>query len=194
MSYSHFHFEISQHILLTIMAYLQHDSDLRILATLTFVRETSMSFRQPRMVCSNGISVKLPDLIDDDRLSDELSKNNIQPEDQPSLMEYYNSTIRLDGILGEALEKAEAKTLPSTKVMCKLRGILELDNSIMKGRQSLPPHLKYKTAFEKLRDAPRSSRYSRSLSTAVLQVSQTIPARDMELNIARDLCTQDSSS
>ena len=95
------------------------------------------------MISSHSCTIKLPSPIDDDRLSDELSNINTQPSDCPSLMEYYIFTIRLYGILGEALDKLESRTPSSTKSVNSVHDILELDTQIMEWRESLPSYLKH---------------------------------------------------
>ena len=118
---------------------------------LTACREVSMSFGRKLMAPGIGRSPRLPDPIDDDRLSNEPGKWEAQPNGLPSLIESFIQTAKLYDILDELLDREELHE-PITPVNdghassggpSNIRTLLDLDNMIMEWRDQLPSHLRY---------------------------------------------------
>lgn len=107
-----------------------------------------MSFGQPLMIPASGKGIKLPEAIDDERLSDEVGKLNAQPKDIPSLLEYYIQTIRLYDILGQVLSREELNVRMVSEAPPNMQAILSLDTQIMEWRDRLPTYLKYDSLSE----------------------------------------------
>ena len=95
------------------------------------------------MIPASKKSIKLPAAIDDNRLSDEVGKVNSQPNNLPSLLEYYVQTIKLNDILGQVLDREEPSTQTLSETTLGSQAILSLDTKIMKWRDRLPTYLKY---------------------------------------------------
>lgn len=106
-------------------------------------REISMSFEQPLMIPAYRATIRLPEAVDDDRLSDEIGKWNVQPKSLPSLLEYYIQTIKLYTILRQVLDRQERTGGRSQEEPSDNRAMLSLDSEIMTWRGSLPTYLKY---------------------------------------------------
>ncbi|KAH7038961.1 fungal-specific transcription factor domain-containing protein [Macrophomina phaseolina] len=113
-------------------------------------KEVAMSFGRAPMVAANTKS-KLPEAIDDDRLSDEAAKWNYQPSGLPSLLESYIETIKLYDILGHVLCRDELQESRSARnstgkpspATLYIRAILDMDTMIMEWWDSLPRYLKH---------------------------------------------------
>ncbi|KAJ9632943.1 hypothetical protein H2204_007511 [Knufia peltigerae] len=109
--------------------------------------EVAMTFAQPLMIPAVGKAVKLPEAIDDCRLSDEVGKWNVQPKELPSLLEYYVHALKLYDILGQVLERQELRPQAHADTVSNVRAILSLDCKIMEWRDALPPYLRYGSSF-----------------------------------------------
>lgn len=113
--------------------------------------EISMTFAQPLMVPVGSKSIKLPQAIDDSRLSDDVGKWNVQPRDLPSLLEYYVHALKLYDILGQVLDRQQSRADTDTDAPVDLvwtvRAILSLDSKIMEWRDDLPPYLRCDTSL-----------------------------------------------
>ena len=122
-------------------------------------REISMSFGRPLMITSSGGErLRLPEAIDDEYLSVEPGgKRNLQPGNCPSLLESYVQTINLYDILGQVLDREEAKESPTSRTDSNLdtQSLLHLDTMIMEWRDSLPSHLQYEPSESTSDDAER---------------------------------------
>lgn len=100
------------------------------------------------MIDTAGNGVRLPEAIDDDRLSEEVGKWNTPSKDRPSLLESYIHTIKLYDILGQVLDREELKESTSAKnstmtLSEETSNVLRLDTKILEWRDSLPPYLQY---------------------------------------------------
>lgn len=106
-----------------------------------------MSFGCPSMITMSDTRSKLPEAIDDSRLSSEAGKWNSQPKDHPTLLEAYIQLIKLYNILGRVLNRDEPHARESkgiqSEAATKVQAILELDTSIMEWRHSLPDYVRY---------------------------------------------------
>ncbi len=102
-----------------------------------------MTFAQPLLIPVGGLAIKLPEAIDDERLSNEVGKWNMQPRDLPSLMEYYVHALKLYAILGQVLDRQESKTDTPADPISNVRSILSFNSKIMEWRDNLPPYLRY---------------------------------------------------
>ncbi|CAM1509552.1 Fc.00g032910.m01.CDS01 [Cosmosporella sp. VM-42] len=109
--------------------------------------EVSMTFAQPLNIPIGEVYIKLPEAIDDARLSDEPGKWNVQPRDLPSLMEYYMHAMKLYHILGQVLDRQESMTDTPADPISVVRAVLSLDSKIMDWRDSLPPYLRYDSSL-----------------------------------------------
>ena len=103
--------------------------------------DISLTFAQPLSI-PVGKARKLPEAIDDSRLSDVVGKWNAQPKDTPSLLEYHVHNITLFDILGQVLETQDPGTEASSDPGFTARVILNLDERIMDWHNNLPPYLK----------------------------------------------------
>lgn len=141
-----------------------------------------MSFGCPSMITTSDTKSRLPEAIDDSRLSSEPGKWNPQPKGHPSLLESYIQTIKLYNILGRVLNRDEPQGLLSARdskgilseAATKVHAILELDTSIMEWRNSLPDYIKYH---------PDSTKYSQAGGVAADELS--IPSFDLFIQAKR---------
>lgn len=118
-----------------------------------------MTFAQPLMVPVESKTLKLPEAIDDSRLSDEASTWNKQPKELPSLLEYNIRTQELYQILAQVLDRRESNPSTQMDTISHVRAILDLDNKVMEWRESLPVYLKYESSvpqYDPLKNAPGS--------------------------------------
>lgn len=98
-----------------------------------------------------GKGPRLPEPIDDDRLSQVVGQWNIQPPKQPSLLESYIQTIKLYDILNKVTTRKEPHSLPSppstdcqqSTATTNFQNILDLDALLMEWRKALPGYLHY---------------------------------------------------
>lgn len=110
-----------------------------------------MSFGRPLMIVTGGNGIRLPEAIDDDRLSEEAGKWNTPLRDRPSLLESYIRTIQLYDILGQVLDREEHTEAISSEnfsasqeeEISKTAAMLKLDTKILEWRDSLPEYLQY---------------------------------------------------
>lgn len=94
---------------------------------------------------------RLPDSIDDDRLSDESGKWNQQPKDLPSLLESFIQTTKLYHVFDELLDREELQESltptsdgsASSRAISGIRALLDLDTIVMDWRDNLPTYLRY---------------------------------------------------
>ncbi|KAL3440787.1 fungal-specific transcription factor domain-containing protein [Aspergillus insuetus] len=121
-------------------------------------REISMSFGRPLMINSGGEGVRLPEAIDDDRLSEDLGSQNVQPTGCPSLLESYIQTIQLYDILKQVLHREEIRE--ASTVSPDICSLLNLDTSIMEWRDALPSYLQYDPTFDATNPGSRHSGFS----------------------------------
>ncbi|KAL3464907.1 fungal-specific transcription factor domain-containing protein [Aspergillus heterothallicus] len=121
-------------------------------------REISMSFGRPLMVNSGGEGVRLPEAIDDNRLSEDLGSPNVQPVGCPSLLESYIQTIQLYDILKQVLHREEIRE--ASVLSPDICSLLNLDTSIMEWRDALPSYLRYDPAFDATNPERRHSSFS----------------------------------
>ncbi|KAG7433855.1 Sorbicillinoid biosynthetic cluster transcription factor 2 [Fusarium oxysporum f. sp. raphani] len=114
-------------------------------------REVTMCFGRQLMGPNVGKSPRLPEPIDDDRLSQVVGQWNIQPPEQPSLLESYIQTIKLYDILNKVTTRKEPHSLPSppstdyqqSTATTNFQNILDLDALLMEWRKALPEYLHY---------------------------------------------------
>lgn len=145
-------------------------------------REVAMSFGCPSMITTSDTKSRLPEAIDDARLSSEPGKWNSQPEGHPSLLQSYVQTIKLYNILGRVLNRDEPQVLLSARdskgvlseAATKVQAILELDTSITEWRDSLPDYLQYH---------PDSTKCSQAGGVAADELS--IPSVDLFIQAKR---------
>lgn len=110
-----------------------------------------MSFGRKLMGPIGWRCPKLPDSIDDSRLSDEPGKWNAQPAGLPSLLESFIQTAKLYDILDEILDREELHdpVTPATdaptisRAIPNTRTLLELDSMVMDWWGQLPMYLRY---------------------------------------------------
>ncbi|KAJ9149934.1 hypothetical protein NKR23_g4087 [Pleurostoma richardsiae] len=115
--------------------------------------EVSMSFGRSLMVITTSEKrLRLPEAIDDSRLSDEAGKWNAQPGNLPSLLESFIQTIKLYDILGQVLDGEDSReTIPVKNsaatslsgATSSIRTLLDFDAMVMEWRESLPRYLWY---------------------------------------------------
>ncbi|PCD42918.1 hypothetical protein AU210_005442 [Fusarium oxysporum f. sp. radicis-cucumerinum] len=114
-------------------------------------REVTMCFGRQIMGPNVGKGPRLPEPIDDDRLSQVVGQWNIQPREQPSLLESYIQTIKLYDILNKVTTRKEPHSLPSppstdcqqSTATTNFQNILDLDALLMEWRKALPGYLHY---------------------------------------------------
>ncbi|WKT42107.1 hypothetical protein QSH57_006913 [Fusarium oxysporum f. sp. vasinfectum] len=114
-------------------------------------REVTMCFGRQLMGPNVGKGPRLPEPIDDDRLSQVVGQWNIQPPEQPSLLESYIQTIKLYDILNKVTTRKEPHSLPSppstdchqSTATTNFQNILDLDALLMDWRKALPGYLHY---------------------------------------------------
>ncbi|KAL5601549.1 hypothetical protein FOBRF1_009082 [Fusarium oxysporum] len=116
-------------------------------------REVTMCFGRQIMGPNVGKGPRLPEPIDDDRLSQVVGQWNIQPPEQPSLLESYIQTIKLYDILNKVTTRKEPHSLPSppstdcqqSTATTNFQNILDLDALLMEWRKALPGYLHYES-------------------------------------------------
>lgn len=94
---------------------------------------------------------RLPDSIDDDRLSNEPGKWNQQPKDLPSHLESFIQTTKLYHVFDELLDRDELQEpvtpvndgSTSSKATSSIRTLLDLDTMVMDWRDNVPKYLRY---------------------------------------------------
>jgi hypothetical protein len=131
---------------------------------------------------TSGKRIRLPQSIDDSRLSDVVGECSSQPKELPSLLESYIQTIKLYEVLGKVLHQYKSEILPSSKgsygkrpqATYNIQNILDLDTLIMDWRESLPKYLYYSP--NTLEDSCRDEITSEGL---------TIPHRDLLMQAKR---------
>ncbi|EMT69729.1 hypothetical protein FOC4_g10000855 [Fusarium odoratissimum] len=114
-------------------------------------REVTMCFGRQLMGPNVGKGPRLPEPIDDGRLSQVVGQWNIQPPEQPSLLESYIQTIKLYDILNKVTTRKEPHSLPSppstdcqqSTATTNFQNILDLDALLMEWRKALPGYLHY---------------------------------------------------
>lgn len=106
--------------------------------------EISMTHGQPLVLPSGDESLSLPDLISDELLSNQVGKPNRQPEDVPTVIEYYIQSIKLYDILRQILTKEVPNTNNSITTESPTQRILRLHTKIMAWHANLPEYLTYK--------------------------------------------------
>jgi hypothetical protein len=104
-----------------------------------------MCFGRQLMSPTTGESPRLPESIDDNFLSQVVGEWNIQPPEQPSLLESYIQTIKLYDILNKVAARKEPHSLSSAQsaTTTNFQNILDLDALLMKWRRALPEYLHY---------------------------------------------------
>ena len=111
-----------------------------------------MAFGRPLMAGVKWNSTYLPQVIDDNLLSESPHDSANQPAYLPSLLECYIEHIKLYDILDQALHREDKNGLQdsssmnkddTTSVTSTLRNVLDLDTMLIKWQESLPSYLRF---------------------------------------------------
>ncbi|CAH0051365.1 unnamed protein product [Clonostachys solani] len=114
-------------------------------------REVSMSFGRKLTALPIATNPRLPNLVDDDLLSDQPGKWNTQTDGLPSLVESFVYTAKLYDIFYRLLDRPELQEPISPDKgyevpeggLSSIRALLELDHAVMEWREGLPSYLRY---------------------------------------------------
>lgn len=131
---------------------LEHEMRSRVwYGCVVLEREVSVLFGRKLMAPIGGTGPRLPDSIDDDRLSDEPGKWNQQPKDLPSHLESFIQTTKLYHVFDELLDREELQEpvtpandgSTSSRAASSIRTLLDLDTMVMDWRDNVPQYLRY---------------------------------------------------